>query len=455
MTPPKSVAGRVRQRLAQLPTSLTARNAASNFLALVWLSGLSLVTVPLYIRQLGAAEWGLVAACTSLQIVLNFFDAGFSQIVPRWAAREAHQPARLAAYLRLLRRVYVGLGLLVFLLIQAAAAALAQQWFQVPADRAPALEWAIRIFAFQLFFQFVNNLHIGLWHGLQQQVLANRRVCGFGSLKHGLALTLVLCVAPHAWLYTLAFASVALLELLCNAWTVQRHFGAGNPKAPAAAGMADDGARPQTIPLRPLLREVATLSGGILVGLLVSQLDRILLSRSVSLQAFGTYTVVASLAMAFLQLQTPITRAYFPLLVQDIQRTGWVSGARLRRMLLGTVLVSTLPALLACALASHLLTLWLHVPEMVRVGTLPLQMLLVAVALNTLYGCIYQVMVAKGEARRVLQFNLVALGVAGLACATLGLDAGLVLGGTIWLSNSMTQLVLGSLWLLKNRPPGA
>ncbi|MCP2936248.1 hypothetical protein NK983_26535, partial [Salmonella enterica subsp. enterica serovar Typhimurium] len=65
--------------------SLTARNAASSFLALAWLSLLSMLAIPIYIRLLGVSEWGLVAACASLQILSNFIDAGFSQIVPRWA----------------------------------------------------------------------------------------------------------------------------------------------------------------------------------------------------------------------------------------------------------------------------------------------------------------------------------------------------------------------------------
>lgn len=430
----------LRTRVARLLDSLTARNAASSFVALAWLSILSMLTIPIYIRMLGVSEWGLVAACASLQILSNFIDAGFSQIVPRWAAQEARHPARLYQYVALFRRLYLGLGLAMFMAIQASAGYLAQQWFQVPADRAAALELAIRIVSFQLLFQFVNNLHIGLWHGLQRQVFANVRACGFGTLKHACALLALHLVSPQAWVYAIAFASVACLEVCVNAISVRRLLGIG-----FAVEIGD------RVALAPLLKEVSVLSGGILVGLLVSQLDRIILSRSVDIASFGIYTVVATLALAFLQLQAPVTRAYFPVIVRDIQKHGRVSGNHMKKMLIGTLLTCTLPALITCAFAPQVLELWLRDPKVVALGTEPLRLLLLAMALNSVYGCIYQTIIAKGQSRRVLEFNLISLAVAALVITLWGKDDTLALGGAIWISITSTQLILGTIWFAKSQ----
>lgn len=420
--------------------SLTARNAVSSFVGLAWLSLLSMLTIPIYIRLLGVSEWGLVAACASLQILSNFIDAGFSQIVPRWAAQEALHPARLREYVNLFRRMYFGLALAMFALLQASAGYLAHQWFQVPGDRADALELAIRIVSFQFLFQFVNNLHIGLWNGLQNQVLANVRACGFGTLKHAATVLALLMGPKQAWVYALSFACVACLEVCVNSISVQRMLG----REPA-------GGSGEKVAMGPLLKEVSVLSGAILVGLLVSQLDRIVLSRTVDLASFGIYTVVATLALAFLQLQAPVTRAYFPVIVRDIQNHGRVSDVHIKRLLVGTLLVSTLPALLACALAPQILEIWLHDPLIVNIGSWPLRLLLLAVALNSLYGCIYQVILARGKSHKVLLVNLVSLSVAVLVVLLWEKDAGLMLGGAIWISNSLTQIILGALWLAKSR----
>jgi O-antigen/teichoic acid export membrane protein len=420
--------------------SLTARNLASSFLALAWLSLLSILTIPIYILLLGISEWGLVAACASLQILSNFIDAGFSQIVPRWAAQEAQHPARLRQHLALFRRLYLGLGLVVFGTLQASAAYLAHQWFQVPAERADALELAIRIVSFQFMFQFINNLHIGVWHGLQRQVLANAMACGFGTLKHAAALLALMAGTQEAWVYALAFASVACIEVCVNACSVHRMLGTDSTSA--AEGK---------VALVPLLREVSVLSGGILVGLLVSQLDRIILSRTVDVASFGMYTVVATLALPFLQLQTPVTRAFFPLIVRDIQQHGKASAAHMKTLLAGTILSATLPALLACALAPTILELWLHDTTVVQLGTMPLRLLLLAIALNSLYGCIYQVMIAKGHSHRVLQVNLISLVTAIVAIYFWGMDGELILGGIIWIAITLTQLLLGIIWFAKTQ----
>lgn len=419
--------------------STAAKNAASNFVALGWQSMMSMLSIPIYIHLLGKVEWGIVAACVNLQLIANLVDAGFSQIVPRWVAKEADDDIALRSYLLLFRRIYVGLGLLVFSFLQLGAGYLAHNWFQVAADRADTLEVAIRIISFQILFQFVNNLHIGFWYGLQKQVLANIRTCCFGTLKHAATIGVLFFTSRQAWVYALGFATVAFLEFFINGLTAQRMI------TPNQVAKVD-----YRLKLAPFMREVSVLSGGILVGLMVSQLDRVILSRIVPVDEFGVYTVVSTLALAFLQLQIPFTRAYFPLLVRDIQTTGRVAAKHLKRLIIGTVLVSTLPALLASLFAAPILQLWLHDQTVVEIGSSPLQLLLLAVAINTLYGCIYQVIIAAGKSHLVLKFNLLALAIAGMIVMIVGSSAGLLLGSSIWLATTTTQLLLGLLWFFSS-----
>ncbi len=399
-----------------------------------------MLSIPLYIRLLGVAEWGIVAACVSLQIVSNFIDAGISQIFPRWIAKAAHSPNLLSRYMLLFRRISVCLGLLMFTVLQGSAGFLAEQWFKVPPESANALELAIRIMSFQFLFQFVNNVHNSFWNGLQRQVLANIRACGFGTLKHCAAIAMLAFVSPQAWLYALIFALVSFMEVCANALTVQHMLRKKKATPP--------GEEPRL--LRPLAKEVSILSGGIFIGLLVSQLDRIILSRTVELQLYGVYVVVITLALAFLQLQIPISRAYLPLLVQDFQSKGRVSVFNLRKILFGTVLCSTLPALLACFFAPQILTLWLHDPFIVEAGSGPLRILLLAIALNTLYGCIYQVIVAMGEGQIIFYINLICLVAAGLTVLIFS-PPGIMLGAAIWLTCSITQMALGGVWIAQRR----
>lgn len=420
---------------AKILRDKAVQNTASSFVALGWLSLLSMISIPIYIRLLGMSEWGMVAACVSLQLVSNFVDAGFSQIVPRWIAKEAQDHAKLRCYMRIFQRIYLGLGLLVFIGLQMSAGYLAESWFKIEPDRTDALEMAIRIISLQVLFQFLNNLHMGFWHGLQKQVLANIRACSFGTLKHAATMGALAIGPREAWLYATTFALAAIFEFTINAITVHQMLGKDITTAKA-----------HHISIAPFLREVSTLSGGILLGLMVSHVDRIILSRTVSIEDFGIYTVALTLALAFLQLQTPFTRTYYPRIVQDIQTSGHASAVHLKRMGLGTVIFATFPAILACLFANNLLELWINQTRFIAIGTPTLQLLLLAVAANTLYNCIYIVIIASGESHLIIKFNLMMLAAVAIAAFLADSVTSIKTGGTIWLTATLTQLLLGLTW---------
>ena len=409
------------------------------------MSALSLMTIPIYIRLLGAEKWGLLAACATLQLLFNFIDSGFSQIVPRWVARNATQMTTLRCLARRFVRIYWLLACVGWLFLQASAGYLASSWFQVPLDQVVDLEWAIRIIAFQLMFQFLNSLSVAIWIGRQQQPRANLRMCLFATVKHATAVAALMAISADAWVYASAFALVSLAEWLFNTRTVRRELEGGSVET-AVPPPAD----------ADFLREVSVLSLGIVIGLATSQLDRIVLSRAVSVSEFGVYVVVLNMAMAFLQLQTPLSRALFPRLVREMSTRGAVSTNTMCLFLVGNVVFAAIPALLASMFTEPLLQAWIRDAHFAQHGSLPLKLLLWSVAINVVYGCIYHVIVASGHAHLVLRFNLAGLAVGCGVVMALGAELGLALGGAIWLATTTTQLVLGLTWfLLRHRGTAA
>ncbi len=416
------------------------RNATSSMFALVWLNLLSILAIPIYIKILGVSEWAIVAACVSLQIIANFVDAGFSQIVPRWIAREVGNRLALHSLIVVFSKIYSVLALAILVFLQLSANYLSHDWFDIEPQRADRLELAIHIVAFQIFFQFLNNLPIGFWHGTQQQVIANFRTCMFGTLKHVITITMLLFFAAEAYAYATCFAVIAMAELFFNGrslWRILRR-------------QSDD----ETVAFNPIsfLREVSVLSGAIIVGLLVSQIDRVVLSRSVPIEIFGIYSLIIAVSMAFLQLQIPFTRAYLPIFAEDYKKHGAISPIHIKKLVVITSVAAVLPTIIAIIFAGYILQIWLGNSYIVKVGTHPLQLLLLAVAVNSLYGCVYQVIIASGKSHIVMKFNLVALLVALLVVAIAGTSKGLMLGGLIWLSTTITQLVLGIGWLALTYP---
>ena len=99
---------------APLQTSILRRNVLANYSATAWLGAVTLVSTPLYLRWLDHAQWGLIAACVTVQSMLVLLDIGMTQSMPRAFARVARDPATLDRAFRAHARLYVGLASIVF-----------------------------------------------------------------------------------------------------------------------------------------------------------------------------------------------------------------------------------------------------------------------------------------------------------------------------------------------------
>lgn len=420
--------------MRRVAVSSLGQNIISNYLAVVWMGGLGLLLVPIYLRHLGPTEWGVVAICMTMQGLWGLLDAGLGQIMPRDVARAGGDPTAQMRVYHVFARAYGGLGLIGFVLGQLAVSWLAAHWFNQGLGLDAHADLALRLMLVQFLFQFANNASIGFWQGREQQKRLNLRQCTFGTLKHTGALSLVLGWRADALGYLLPFVLLSMMEWWLNRRAVQRelagHIG-------ASVTLAD---------FSGLAREAGLLVLGVLIGMLVSQVDRLVLSRSVDLASFGHYVIIANLGLAFLQLQYPLMRAYFPRIVREDDRGQMTSFWRLGRSLL---LLCVLPCGIVALLAPYILQAWLGDAGIVAEGVTPLRLILLAVGLNAIYNLIYQRILARGEGRLIMRINLTSLMVVLPLTMFAAVRLGITAGGLTWVLTSLIQLCFGTLWWLR------
>lgn len=420
------------------------RNIISNYLAVIWLGGMSFVTLPIYVHTLGRAGWAVIAASMAIQIFVGVLDAGFSQVMPRWFAQVSNDLHEQAKLYRVFSRLYILLGLVGFLLGQIFAGILARNWFHTGHIPSSELELGFRIVLFQLLFQFANSANIGYWYGIQLQPLANWRQCLFMTLKQAGALLSIFFIVRSPLCYLASFALVGALECLANRRTVTHRLGVELARVRYA----------DREEIRGIVFQAGGLNIAVLIGTLVSQLDRIVLTRTQDISAFGTYTIVASIAFAFFQLQAPLTRAFLPRLAMDAKLHMRETSRTTARLFVAMMSFCVLPCLLVAAVAPFVLKVWLHNDAIVAGGTLPLRLLLVAVALNSIYNVFYQNIIVSGKSSIAVAINVACLIMQLLVISLVGTHIGITLGGLIWIVNSSTQFCLGALWYFLFSPWG-
>ena len=418
-------------KMHTLVSSRLFQNIASNYLAMVWMGGLNLLLIPVYLRYLGDARWGVVAICLAAQAILGFFDAGLSQIMPRDIARRDGKE-RARTYI-VYERAYWGLGLAGLMVGELLVSWLMEHWFVFDASQSEELECALRLVLIQFVFVLANSANTGYWNGTQQQRLANIRQCAFGTAKHLVALSLLVFWQAESWIYIASFAAVSALEWWRNKQRIHKVL---DMEGMAPVALSD---------FKVLTREAGALILAVLIGMVAVQTDRIVLSGAVDARSFGIYVIVANLGLVFMQFNYPLTRAFMPKLAS---RT---SGERrlFAYLLVGAGISSALPALVLGLAAPWVLRTWLGDVVATEIGVAPLRLILIAVVLNAGYQVIYQKILLEGAARLTLKINICAVLLVVPACILLAPRIGIAAGGVAWILLTLVQLVFGLWWWAK------
>jgi O-antigen/teichoic acid export membrane protein len=188
------------------------------------------------------------------------------------------------------------------------------------------------------------------------------------------------------------------------------------------------------------------MSGATLLGALTVQMDRIVLSRMVSIEQFGYYTIAATIALGSLQLINPMTQAVLPRAIQMrgdpvALRCLSVKLARLIALMVG------MGAIIFICIGKWLLNIWLRNAEAVAAIYPMLSVLLAGVALNAFYNVGYVNWLAHQKIRRIFQVNILALMLSVALIPHLVSWQGTIGAATGWFALNLIGFVLSLEWL--------
>ena len=411
-------------------------NIGSSYANVALMALITLLVVPVYVRTLGSAQWGIVALCMTLQGLLFSVDVALAPLMLREVARAAQQGRQHDAYRRF-RRLYVACAAILFVAVQVLISVLQN----LPADstaRIPdGLALALRIVLVQFAFQFANNAAVGYWYGLESQRMANLRLAAFILAKHVAALLLVTFFSPTAIAYLAPFATLAACECVLNARKIDHeHATATRPMS--------------TAPLTEGWRSFAAFALAAGIGVLTTQVDRIYLSLNVPAATYGIYFLVSSLMLSLFSLQVPLHRAYLPRMA-----TSEIPGPTVRNVRRATIALLALPCLALAVFPQTLLRWWLRDATIAAEAAGLLRLMLIAVAMMCVYAPSATQLFVQHRYRALALVNSFVLIVQLAVLVYLTPRLGMLAGGWAWLACGLVQLfAVGLLWM-ETRPSTA
>ena len=422
------------------------RSIVANFAGQAWSALIGIAFLPLYIRYLGIEAWGLVGVFAILQAWFSLLDAGMTSVLTREAARWRAGQSDAQSLRDLLRGtelVFGALAVAASLATMVAAPWVAHEWLGANHLPASTIAVALTVMAVTACARCLEGVYRGGAIGLDRQVevnlvgavLATVRAVGGVAVLHWLSPTIT---AFFTWQLLNSIVSTAWLARLVYARLDRR------TNAPFSFDA---------------WRTISGFAGGLVgisgLALVLTQLDKVLLSRLLPLADYGYYTLASTLTGALAFIVTPISQAYFPRF-SELTAPGH-RAALTADYHAAAQLVTVCAGAVACTLVAFgdvLLGLWFADSAIVdRAGPL-LRVLALGSLFNALMWIPYQLQLAHGQTRLAFVSNVCAALLVVPALLWSVPRYGAVGGAWAWVALNAGYLLLAAPRMFRSLLPG-
>ncbi len=416
--------------------SRVGANILANLAGGGWSFLVSIAVIPLYVKFLGIEAYGLLGFYMMLQGVLQVLDLGLSPTMNRELARYSTMPEKAGEARDLVRTLEVGywlLGVLIGGTVMGTAHFFAYHWLNLSTLPPGEVQDALTRMAVLVALQWPQSFYGSGLMGLQKQVLMNSIGIPMSALSNGGAILILWLISPKItallnWQILIAVGNVSLVTFLL--W---RNLPLSGRPPRLSINL-----------LRKVWRFAMGMSGLTLSGMILTQLDKIILSRMLSLEMFGYYSLAGSIGRGLYVVITPIFNAVFPRLSGLVAagdttelKTQYHLGSQL-------MVVLVVPLASTVALFSHeVLWLWTGSVEMAsKVAPIAI-LLVVGTALNALMNIPFALQLAYGWTTVGLYINAVFIFTLVPAIIYMTTHYGAVGGASVWVVLNGIYVLIG------------
>jgi len=281
-------------------------NALANYLGQAVTTLVGIVFVPFYLQYLGAEAYGLVGFFVVLQLWLGLLDVGLSPMLNREVARARANPDGFTGFRQILRSVeliFAGIAVVTGLMMTLTSPLLAVHWFKVQSLDPAEVSQCVMLMGWMIGLRFFASIYRTALNGMEAQVSLNAINIGFALAKALGSLAVLRFVSNTPLAFFLFQLLLGILEPIVLAQRSYRVF----PPATGRIGLVF--AKAQLVAAMPFGLSIAYTS---ILWLLLSQLDRLLLSGLLPLTEYGYFSLVTALTSAVALAASPLSSALIP-----------------------------------------------------------------------------------------------------------------------------------------------
>ena len=300
---------------------------------------------------------------------------------------------------------------------------IANDWINADQLSPTTIQQALMIMGLVVASQWPLSFYVGGLMGLQRQVLLNAISAGMATLRSLGAILILWLISPTIQAFFCWQIVTGILETLLTAFYLWRSLPASNQKP-----------RFRKESLLTVWRFAAGMSGISIVSLILTQLDKIVLSKLLTLEMFGYYSLAIVVANSLLRLTGPLFSALFPSFSKLVALGDQETLKDLYHQSCQLMSVAILPAAVVVSLFSaEILLLWTKSPVTVENTHRLVSLLIIGTALNGLVNLPFALQLAHGWTTLSFYKNVVAVIILAPMIVFLAINYGPVGAATAWI----------------------
>lgn len=415
-----------------LPRNLLAGLANS-----IWSALIGLAVVPFYLKYLGIESYGLIGFFVTMQAVISLLDMGIAPTINREVARcsatgDLQEAGKL---LHTLAVVYWSMAGAIALLVFALAPLIADYWLQSKQLSPQTISHALMLMGLVAACRWPVGLYQGALIGAQRLVVSSSISIAMVTVANLGAVAVLAFVSPTIEAFFIWQACVGLVyaaAMRLGAWRVIGRIR---------------GNRFDVNALKRIWRFTAGMSAIALSGIVLSQLDKIILSKMLNLEAFGHYMLATVLVSGMYVLISPTFNVIYPRFSALVASEDMVSLIELYRT--GTRLLASILfpiAMFLVIFGKSLVLIWTGNQSIASSVAPVIAFLAIGSALHGMMYFPYSLQLAFGETRLPLTINALLMIVLVPLIIFFSLSYGALGGAMAWLVFHVFYMGLGT-WL--------
>ena len=378
------------------------RNIIANFIGQGWTALMGLAFIPLYIQYLGVEAYGLIGVFALIQAWLMLLDVGMTPALSREMARfngGAHSAQSIRNLLRSVEVIGFLLALLVSLTIWGLSGWLASNWLQVEKLHIDVVSQAFIIMGVVAGLRFIENIYRSSIIGLEKQVTLNVVNAVLATIRSVGAIGVLIWIAPTISAFFIWQGVMSLITVIFFAVILYKNLP-----------VSQQSSRFSVSAIKNIWRFAGGVAAITFLSFLLMQTDKILLSKFLSLEQFGYYSLAALVANSLFMIVAPIDLAFFPRLTSQVSQDN--QSALISTFHMGSQLITVfvgVAAVILIVFGDVVLSLWTQDTALAK----SIAPLLAILALGTMFNCFmhmpYQLQLANGWTSLTIKVNTIAV----------------------------------------------